>query len=69
MGYIVYVNKVKNKARLHNEDCYFLHQNGGGKLNNDGEHYFEEYDDAWEYMFTYLEDYDYGDCKHCNPLN
>lgn len=68
MAYYVYVNHPKQKARLHDENCNYLHQNGGGHLNNDEEHYFSDYDDAWDYMNNYLEDYDYGDCKHCNPF-
>jgi hypothetical protein len=67
MEYTVYVNHPKQKARLHENGCNHLHQNGGGRLNNDEEHYFDNYNDAWEYMRDYLSDYDYGDCNHCNP--
>lgn len=67
MGYVVYVNHPKSKARVHDEDCNKLHQNGGGKLNNDEEHYFSEYDDASDYMYEYWSEYDCDDCAKCNP--
>jgi hypothetical protein len=33
MAYYVYVNHPKPKARLHDENYNYLHQNGGGHLN------------------------------------
>ena len=64
MSYVVYENDITGKARLHYEDCKKARQ--GGKNGNGSHRYFENYDDAWDYMSN-CGCSNYGDCKHCNP--
>jgi hypothetical protein len=66
MSVTVYINHKNERARVHEDDCSRLHQHGGGGRN--GEYrYFDDYDDAWEWMNDCLEDYDCGDCSYCDP--
>lgn len=67
MAYALYINDINERARLHDEDCNRVHQHGK-KGGDKGEYrYFEDYDDAWNYMNRHLDDYDCDDCQYCNP--
>jgi len=66
MSVTVYINHRNERARVHADDCNRLHQQGGG--GNSGEYrYFNNYDEAWEWMNENIEDYDCDDCSYCNP--
>jgi len=65
MSYELYVNDHTYKARLHEEDCPWGPGSDGGK--NGYVRYFDDYDEAWEWMENNLDGYDYDDCGHCQP--
>lgn len=67
MAYVLYINDVNKKARLHEEDCEKVRQHPGSSGKRGYYRYFDDYQEAWNFMSETLEDYDYGDCSWCNP--
>jgi hypothetical protein len=65
MGVIVYINDATSRVRVHEEDCPKVAQHGGGV--NGYYKFFSCYEDAWDYINEYLDDYDSDDCFYCSP--
>ena len=67
MSVTVYINERNERARVHEDDCDRIRRGGGG---NNGEYrYFNDYEEAWEWINDNLDDYDCADCSYCNPEN
>ena len=64
----LYINNRNERARLHENDCPRAKAGKGGGANG-GYRYFNDYDEAWEWMENELDGYEYGDCHYCNPEN
>ena len=65
MSVTVYINHNNERARVHEDDCNRVRQGGGG---HNGEYrYFNDYEDAWEYLNNHLDKYDCSDCSYCDP--
>jgi hypothetical protein len=66
MSVTVYINHRNERARVHEDDCNQLHKKGGGGKN--GEYrYFNDNDEAWEWMNDNLDGYECSDCHYCDP--
>ena len=67
MGVAIYINDRNKRARVHEDDCKELRKNKGGR--NGYYKYFECYEDAWDYLEEYFDNYDCDDCYYCEPNN
>jgi hypothetical protein len=65
MSVTIYINDRNEKARVHEDDCDHIRR--GEEGNNGGYRYFNDYEDAWEWIKDNLDDYDFADCSYCNP--
>jgi hypothetical protein len=68
MGITVYINEPNRKARVHEDGCSRIRQQGGGGTHG-SYRYFDCYEEAWEYLNDNYDDYDCDDCSYCDPEN
>jgi hypothetical protein len=64
MSYTLYINETNKRARLHEDDCQWIQNPGGG--NHGYYRYFDDLEDAKSAMEDLeSEDYDIDYCSYC----